>query len=202
MIGIIDLGSSNLGSIQNLLKSLKVKYKLIKKNRTTNFSDFDKIILPGVGSFKSAMDKLKKNDLINFLNLAYKKNIPILGICLGMQLMCKHSTEGGNTKGLGWFNIEINRFNQKKVKKIPIIGWNNVLQAKKDKIFNNINSNSEFYFIHSYYLPLSKIYTIGFTNINFNYSSVIKKKNIYGCQFHPEKSQKNGIQLIENFINM
>lgn len=119
-----------------------------------------------------------------------------------MQLMCKHSSEGGITKGLGWFNIEIKRFNQNKVKKIPIIGWNNVLQVKKDKIFKNINFNSDFYFIHSYYLPISKKHTIASSNVNFYYSSMIKKKNIYGCQFHPEKSQKNGIQLIENFIKM
>jgi glutamine amidotransferase len=199
-IGVIDIGGSNLGSVVNILDHLNIKKKVLTKFDKKNFDTCDKIILPGVGSFKKAMENLKKNNFINPLNRAYKDKIPVLGICLGMQLMCRSSVEGGESEGLNWFDLDVKKFNIKKVGKIPIIGWNSVYQ-KKNQIFYNIPKNADFYFLHSYYVPLSEKYTIGKSNVNFKYSSIIKKNNIYGFQFHPEKSQKYGIQIIKNFIN-
>ena len=202
MLAVIDLGGSNIGSVKNILQYLKVETRVITEIKRSNFQDIKKIILPGVGSFKKAMENIKKNNLQGSLNDAYNSGIPILGICLGMQLMCKYSFEGGKTEGLGWFDLNVKKFEKKKVKNIPVIGWNDVNQIKESKIFNNINNKSNVYFLHSYYVPISKKYTIGVSDVNFKYSSVISKKNLYGCQFHPEKSQNSGIQLIKNFINL
>ena len=201
LVGVIDIGGSNIGSVANILDFLNVKKKILKTFKKDIFKSCNKIILPGVGSFKKAMDNLKKNNFIDPLNEAFRSNKPILGICLGMQLMCKSSIEGGESKGLNWFNVDVKKFNIKKTGKIPIIGWNSV-NKKKNKIFNNIPNNADFYFLHSYYVPINKIYTIGKSDVNFKYSSVIFKKNVYGFQFHPEKSQKHGIQMIKNFINI
>ena len=202
MIAIIDLGGSNLGSICNSLDYLKIKKTVISNGNKATFKDIKKIILPGVGSFKKAMENLKKNNLKDNLNDAYNSGIPILGVCLGMQLMCKYSFEGEKTEGLGWFDLTVKKFSKNKVSKIPVIGWNNVNQIKKNKIFYNIPNNSNLYFLHSYYVPVSKKYTIGISDVNFKYSSVISKNNIYGCQFHPEKSQSPGLKLIKNFIEL
>ena len=202
MIAIIDLGGSNLGSICNCLNYLKANIKVISYGDRTNFMDVKKIILPGVGSFRKAMENLEKNNFRKILDNAYYSGIPILGVCLGMQLMCKYSPEGLKTEGLGWFDLTVKKFSKKKVKKIPVIGWNNVNQIKKNKIFDNIANNSNLYFLHSYYVPVDKKYTIGISDVNFKYSSVISKNNIYGCQFHPEKSQFSGIKLIKNFIEL
>ena len=202
MIAIIDLGGSNLGSICNCLNYLKANIKVISYGDRTNFMDVKKIILPGVGSFRKAMENLEKNNFRKILDNAYYSGIPILGVCLGMQLMCKYSPEGLKTEGLGWFDLTVKKFSKKKVKKIPVIGWNNVNQIKKNKIFDNIANNSNLYFLHSYYVPVDKKYTIGISDVNFKYSSVISKNNIYGCQFHPEKSQYSGIKLIKNFIEL
>ena len=130
LVGVIDIGGSNIGSVANILDFLNVKKKILKTFKKDIFKSCNKIILPGVGSFKKAMDNLKKNNFIDPLNEAFRSNKPILGICLGMQLMCKSSIEGGESKGLNWFNVDVKKFNIKKTGKIPIIGWNSVNKKK------------------------------------------------------------------------
>lgn len=164
----------------------------------------DKIILPGVGHFKLAMENLAKLDMIDALNeFALVRKKPILGICLGMQLMAKASEEG-NTEGLGWIDTAVIRFrvNDTLQYKIPHIGWNQLLIAKDNGLFRNIPDRSEFYFIHAYHYAADGNKDVtGETIYETKFPSAIARENIFGVQFHPEKSQETGISLLENFIN-
>ena len=200
MITIIDFGMGNVGSI-------KRKLHLLGSNSIVT-SDFEKIrsssklILPGVGHFGSAVNELKKRGLWEVLNkevLVNKK--PILGICLGMQLMAKHSEEG-NESGFGWFDAEVVRFNVKDTLryKVPHMGWNQVALKKSSPLFENIDLGQGFYFVHSYHLKCNDQSDIlNETVYEYPFVSAIQKDNIYGVQFHPEKSHEAGEQLLRNF---
>ena len=164
-----------------------------------------KIILPGVGHFANGMQKIKDLNILEMLNYkVLEEKIPILGICLGMQLFGKHSEEG-NVSGLGWIDAEIVRFNvSDKLKfKIPHMGWNSVEIAKENQLFKNIPNETLFYFVHSYHMICNDLDTvIGITNYDYSFTSIINKDNIYGTQFHPEKSHKLGEQILKNFSNL
>lgn len=200
MIVIIDYGMGNLGSISNCLKSIGAKdivitsdLKLIKKAK--------KIILPGVGNFKKAMENIKKYDMLNILNeKALVEQIPILGICLGMQLFFDKSEEG-NVEGLGWIKGDVVklRFIDKKIK-IPHMGWNYVELEKISVLTKNLFLKNKFYFVHSYHCLPKKINNIIVSTMyNKKIVSGIQKQNIFGFQFHPEKSHKYGKQIFDNF---
>ena len=198
-IGIINYGVGNLRSVKNSLDYLGIANKIIAKPK--DFDQCNKIILPGVGAFSPAMVRLKKlgfdKKIIEFAN----NGKPILGICLGMQLLFQSSQEGGLHKGLGLIKGEVLPFN-KKVKTLPIphVGWNDIYKNKNSLLFNNIDSGSSFYFVHSFYCkPDEKSATIANTDYGINFSAAISKGNIFGCQFHPEKSQSTGLKLLENF---
>ena len=203
-VAIIDLQTSNIKSVIGACKKVKLKYIL-----TSNPSDLKRaqgIILPGVGSFKYAMSFLKKRKLINPIKKFYSSGKPIMGICLGMQLLFKNSPEYGKTKGLNIISREVKKFPVKKCK-LPNIGWSKVdnLNIIKNKIFNNINYKKHFYFVHSYYIEKfsSKNFSIGFSsNANINFCSFINYKNLYLFQFHPEKSSLEGIKIYNNFKNL
>jgi len=189
---IIDYGAGNIKSIQFAFKRLGVEAKL--SNIPEEILAADKIIFPGVGEASNAMQKLKESGLDVLIP---KLKQPVLGICLGMQLLCNY-TEEGDTKGLGVFNTNIKRFSNKV--KVPQIGWNTITNLKS-MLFNGISDGEYMYLVHSYYAEICKE-TISVTNYNFNYSSALQKDNFYGVQFHPEKSSIVGEQLLKNFLEL
>ena len=168
-------------------------------------ADCDKIILPGVGHFGKAMANLERLNLLDVLREAVlEKRKPILGICLGMQLMAKKSEEG-NSQGLGWFDAEVVKFqvSDNRKYKIPQMGWNQVNIKKQSPLMNKIPESSEFYFLHSYYLKINNQFDmLNETHYDSHYPSAIEKDNIFGVQYHPEKSHDIGAVLLDNFIKL
>jgi len=202
MITIIDYKTGNLGSIQNILK--RIGEESVITSDKDQIERATKIILPGVGAFDTGMRNLLELDLIDILNRKVKvEKIPVLGICLGMQLLSNGSEEG-SLPGLGWIDAETIRFRFENTVeyKIPHMGWNFIRQHKDSKLFENMYSDARFYFVHSYFFRsnieedvlLSTTYEIEFT-------SAIEKGNILGVQFHPEKSHKFGMKLLKNFVD-
>jgi len=187
---IIDYGAGNIKSIQFAFKRLGVEAVLT--NNRNDILSADKVIFPGVGEASSAMSKLKESKLDNLIPTLKQ---PVLGICLGMQLMC-NSTEEGKTKGLGIFDTEVRRFSNQV--KVPQMGWNTVTNLKSG-LFNGIKDSSYMYLVHSYYAELCP-QTIASTFYNLEYASAVENDNFYGVQFHPEKSAEAGEQLLKNFL--
>ena len=190
-IAIIDYGSGNTQSVKYALKRLGCESVLTSDKEVISSSD--KVIFPGVGQASSAMSKLKFKGLDELIpNLKQ----PVLGICLGMQLMCSFSEEG-NIDCLKIFDSNVKRF--KSTLKVPQIGWNTVF-GLKTSLFDSINENEYMYLVHSYYVPLLAT-TVATSNYGINYSTAIKKNNFIGVQFHPEKSGSQGEVVLKNFIN-
>lgn len=189
-IVIIDYGAGNIQSIKFALQRLG--YQAVLSHDPEQIKTADKVIFPGVGEAGSAMAKLRKSGLDKLIP---KLKQPVLGICLGMQLLCRH-TEEGNTDGLNIFDIEVKRF--PKGKKIPQIGWNQIQDLKGD-LFKGISENEYMYLVHSYYCPISPD-SIACSHYGFDYSTALKKDNFYGVQFHPEKSSSAGEQILNNFL--
>jgi glutamine amidotransferase len=204
-IGIINYGVGNIASIQNMLKKSGNNSEIFSEPETID--KYDKLILPGVGSFDFAMNKLINNSWImplNYFALEIKK--PILGICLGMQLMCNRSEEGQVT-GLSWINAEVKKFktDDNFNFKVPHMGWNSVkFENINSKFFESLNGLNKFYFVHSYFIECYEKKDISsITNYNgIEFVSSFNKENIYGVQFHPEKSHKYGLKLLENFAKI
>ena len=203
-IVIIDYNMGNLRSVQKAFE--RVGVDAIISNNHEVIKKASKIVLPGVGSFKDGMENLEKLDLITILNEeVISKKKPFLGICLGMQLLSKKGYENGETKGLSWVDAEVIKFDftdyEKKLK-IPHVGWNNIKYKNKNRLFDNILDNSDFYFVHSYYFNTAENVITSSTDYGFAFTSSIQKDNIYAFQFHPEKSQNVGLKLLENFVNI
>ena len=202
-IVIVDYGMGNMHSVKKALKRLEVEAKI--SSSSNEILNAEKIILLGVGHFKKAMENLKELNLINPLNDAVLlKKIPILGICLGMQLMANKSEEG-NVEGLGWIDAEIKKFNVKDTitYKIPHIGWNSINITKDSIMMKEIPENAEFYFVHSYYCsPKNRDCIVNETHYEDDFVSAFEMENIFGVQYHPEKSHDNGSILLKNFINI
>ena len=189
---IINYGAGNIKSIQFAFKRLG--YNAILSNNQDEIKAADKIIFPGVGEAASAMIMLKKSGLDKLIpNLKQ----PVLGICLGMQLLCKH-TEEGDTQGLGVFNTTVKRFDNSV--KVPQMGWNIIKNLKSD-LFKGIKENEYMYLVHSYYAQHSQE-TIAKTDYGINYASALQHNNFYGVQFHPEKSSLAGEKILQNFLNL
>jgi glutamine amidotransferase len=203
MIVIIDYGMGNLGSIQNIVK--KAGYKSIISSKMDDISNADKLILPGVGNFKEAMINLTQLNLITILNKkVLVDKTPILGICLGMQLMTSFSEEG-NVHGLDWIKGKTTKFtfpNYPEIK-IPHMGWNEIIPSKSHTINTDFEIPSRFYFVHSYFVSCEDSNDILHqTDYHGNFTSAFHKENIFGVQFHPEKSHVFGLQLMKNFIEL
>lgn len=202
-IVIVDYGMGNLNSVKRKLDRLKAN--AIVSSDLEIIQKADKLILPGVGHFKKAMDNLEKLRLVPVLNeLAHDKKIPILGICLGMQLMCETSEEG-NATGLGWIEGEVSRFRvgDKQKFKIPHMGWNSIRLQNPSPLMKNISEGAEFYFVHAYYVHLKNDkLAINTTEYSYSFVSGFQKENIYGLQYHPEKSHDAGDQVFQNFIDL
>ena len=203
-IVIVDYGMGNLNSIAKKVSSLGAD--AIISSKPKEILNAQKIILPGVGHFGKAMENIKSLNIFEALNKAILENkTPILGICLGMQLMCKKSEEG-NVDGFGWIDAEVLRFNIKdKLKhKVPHTGWNQISINKTDSLLmKDISNLSEFYFVHSYYVKaIDESVILNQTEYELEFTSAIEKGNVFGTQYHPEKSHDVGAQLFKNFINL
>lgn len=191
-IVLIDYGAGNIQSIQFALERLG--FVGVLSNDWSEIQKADKIIFPGVGEASSAMKKLKESGLNNLIPTLKQ---PVLGICLGMQLLC-NSSEEGNTKGLGIFDVDIKKFSSKV--KVPQMGWNTIYNLQSS-LFKGIKEKEYMYLVHSYYAKNCKE-TIATTNYEFEYSSALQKDNFYGVQFHPEKSGVFGEQILNNFLHL
>ena len=206
-VTIVDYNSGNISSVINSFKEVaqnKVNIDVtsdLKKIRSS-----DKIVLPGQGSFKSCVDSLKKIDgLVDNLNeLVVNNKKPILGICVGLQMFADIGYEEIETKGLGWISGKVSKIDNINGKyKLPHIGWNQINIVKESKIFKDIENNSHMYFVHSYeFIPEDKKVISATTEYSSSIICSVEKENIFGTQFHPEKSDKIGLQIIQNFINL
>jgi imidazole glycerol-phosphate synthase subunit HisH len=191
-IAIIDYGAGNVQSVMFALERLGQKAFLT--NKVEDIQSADIVIFPGVGEAQSAMSALKALELDKIIP---KLTQPFLGICLGMQLMCRHSEEN-NTKALGIFPLEVKKFEPGL--KVPQIGWNQIVDLKSN-LFKQIQNNSYMYFVHSYFVPLNDL-SIANSDYGVKFSAAINKDNFYACQFHPEKSGNIGQEILRNFIEM
>lgn len=202
VLGLIDGQSGNIGSIKKAIKDLinekPYQLKIIQGNFNPN--NFDKIILPGQGAYATLISNLKKLKIIRPLKQYLDDNKSYLGICVGMQILSDEGHEDQITKGLGIISGKIKKFSNKKLI-IPHMGWNTISVNKADPIVKKNLNEKYFYFVHSYiYENINKENILGLTTYGKNFPSIINKGNIYGVQFHPEKSHKNGLKLIKNFI--
>ncbi len=190
-IVIINYGAGNIQSIKFAIERLG--YTAVLSDDPEEIKAADKVIFPGVGEASSAMAKLRESGLDTLIPTLKQ---PVLGICLGMQLMC-NATEEGNTKGLGIFDVEVKRFDNSV--KVPQIGWNQIRNFKTS-LFDGVTEESYIYLVHSFYAPISEE-TICETDYGVNYSSGLQKDNFYGTQFHPEKSSDVGEKILSNFLS-
>lgn len=201
-IAIIDYEMGNLKSVNKLLRYLEVKSSITSNPKT--IIEADGVILPGVGAFGDAMKHLNEKNLIPVIKQVIRDKKPLLGICLGLQLLFSKSFEMGEFKGLDVIKGTVVKFDNSKVKKIPQIGWNNVDFQKTDHyLIKDVPDHSYFYFVHSFYgVPANRENILGITQYGeYFFASIVFKENVVATQFHPEKSGKNGIKLVKNFVD-
>jgi len=204
MISIIDYGVGNVKAFTNVYKRLGIECKLVKEPDDLNNSS--KIILPGVGHFDYAMRRYKESGLGSHVeHFVNEKKVPILGICVGMQMMAKSSSEG-SLDGLGWIDAHVIKFNPEEIKvkpHIPHMGWNSLNINSKSGLLNGMEDSPEFYFLHSYYFKCNnEDEVMASCNYGIQFAAIVQHENIYGVQCHPEKSHKNGQKLLENFAKI
>ena len=206
-VTIVDYKSGNISSVINSFKEVaQDKVKIEVTSDVSKIKSSDKVVLLGQGSFKGCVDALKSiNGLVDSLNdfvMINKK--PILGICVGLQMFADVGYEETETKGLGWISGKVTKINNQNGKyKLPHIGWNQINILKESKIFRDIKDKSHMYFVHSYeFMPVDKNFITATTDYSSNHVCAVEKENIFGTQFHPEKSDKIGLKIIDNFINL
>ena len=204
MITIIDYGVGNIFAFQNVYKRLNIPTKIAKTQE--DLADAKKLILPGVGSFDYAMDQLNSSGMREKLDeLVLEKKVPVIGICVGMQMMGNRSDEG-KLDGLKWIDSEILKFDESLIQqrtKLPHMGWNDVNPIKNHPLFNGLEKEAIFYFLHSFYFRCkNETESIAVSNYGISFSSAVHRENIYGIQFHPEKSHQYGEKLLHNFANL
>lgn len=196
MIGIVNYGAGNIFSLTAALERLGLKYGMI--NSETDFDLYDRIIIPGVGHAGTAMKKLVDTGLVPKIKSLTK---PVLGICVGMQLITNFSEEG-NSHMLGIIPVKTLRFKEEICKKVPHMGWNQIYQDNLCPLFNGIKNETYFYFVHSYFIEFNSKFTVAFCNYGIKFSAGIQRDNFYGVQFHPEKSGEAGEILLKNFAHL
>lgn len=202
MIAIVDYNMGNLASVYNACVLLDSKAHIV--SNPEELKNYDRIILPGVGAYGDAMDHLNKTGMKDAVLEFSKSGKPMIGICLGMQLLFESSQEFGHTDGLGLIPGEVVAFDKSKMDledhKVPHMGWN-IIFNKPNKLFEGLH-NPYLYFVHSYHAKTEDKYTIGTTHYGYDFASAVNKDNIYGFQPHPEKSHDNGIKILKNFIEL
>jgi imidazole glycerol-phosphate synthase subunit HisH len=204
MIGIIDYGLGNVRAFVNVYKNLNIPAIIVKQSQ--ELKNVSKVILPGVGAFDYAMQKLDQSGMRQLLSeKVLEHHVPVLGICVGMQILA-HSSDEGTLPGLGWIDGAVKRFHFSSMKTpliIPHMGWNNVRPIKNIGLFNELEHDARFYFLHSYYFQCQKSEdVIAVTDYGGEFASAVNYGNIFGIQFHPEKSHQWGIQLLHNFAKL
>ena len=204
MIAILNYGLGNINSFANIYNNLDIPHKIV--SNPTQLEGVKKIILPGVGSFDYAMKKLNNSGLRDSVeNLVLNEKNPVMGICVGMQILANSSDEGSE-KGLGWIDAEVKLFDTSNIKhktKLPHMGWNTINPKPENLLTTDLNSGARFYFLHSYYFECYHAADIiATTKYGIEFTSAANSDNIYGVQFHPEKSHQNGIKLLSNFANL
>ncbi|MBD1143777.1 imidazole glycerol phosphate synthase subunit HisH [Pelagibacterales bacterium SAG-MED33] len=203
MIGIIDYGLGNINAISNIYNKLKIQNIIISTPK--DFDKSEKFILPGVGAFDSAMTLLKKsNFILEIRRQIFEKNKKILGICVGMQIFAKNSSEGKNS-GLNWINADVRKLNSENQNnlRLPHMGWNSIKITNNDLLLSGLEEDEYFYFCHSYYFNcVNQKNILAETNYGHEFPCVIKNDNIYGIQFHPEKSHDSGLKILKNFAQL
>jgi glutamine amidotransferase len=206
-VTIVDYKSGNISSVINSFKeAAKDKINIEVTSDLNKIRSSDKVVLPGQGSFRSCVEALNKinglSDTLNEFAITNKK--PLLGICVGLQMFADIGYEEIETKGLGWISGRVSKIDNQNGKfKLPHIGWNQINIVKKSKLFQNIENNSHMYFVHSYeFVPEDKNVISSTTDYSSNIVCSVEKENIFGTQFHPEKSDKIGLKIIDNFINL
>lgn len=205
MLVIVDYGMGNLGSMQNMLK--KLGYRSQISADPAEILSATKIILPGIGAFDQGMESLRDRGLIEALDTRVRREkVPLLGVCLGMQLL-GHASEEGVLPGLGWVDAHAVRFvaptDAPASLKVPHMGWNLVRPVRNDVLFEGFEADARFYFVHSYHMVCTATdIAIGQTHYGYDFVSVFRQQNIWGAQFHPEKSHRFGMQLLKNFMEL
>jgi glutamine amidotransferase len=204
MITLIDYGVGNIFAFQNVYKRLDIPTKIAQTRE--QLMDAEKLILPGVGSFDYAMTQLNASGMREKLDeLVLEQKIPVIGICVGMQMMGNRSDEG-KLEGLKWIDSEILKFDESLIQhrtKLPHMGWNDVTPINNHPLFNGLEKEAIFYFLHSFYFKCNNpLDIIGETDYGIKFSSAVNKDNIYGIQFHPEKSHQYGEKLLQNFAHL
>lgn len=204
MITLINYGSGNIHAIANIYKRSNVPY--IITNDSKELVNAKKLILPGVGDFDETMQLIRGLGIKNLLDeLVLEKKIPIMGVCVGMQVLGK-SSEEGNSEGFGWIDGIVKKIDDTKLERkphLPHMGWNTVNPVRDSRLFDNIDLKKGFYFLHSYYFEcVNSNDVLAETHYGQSYASAINHQNIYGFQFHPEKSHQNGMELFKNFKNL
>ena len=206
-VTIVDYKSGNISSVINSFKEVaKNKVNIEVTSDPNKIKSSDKVVLPGQGSFKSCINALYTiNGLVETLNdFALNNKKPLLGICVGLQMFADVGYEETETKGLSWISGKVSKINNQNGKyKLPHIGWNEVNIVKDSKIFKNVENNSHMYFVHSYeFIPNDKSVISATTDYSSNHVCAVEEENIFGTQFHPEKSDKTGLKIIDNFISL
>ena len=202
MIGLINYGMGNLGSVKRTFDILNIENKIIVNPE--DVQSCEKLVLPGVGNFAKAMDILNKEGWTETIIQHVNKNKPLLGICLGMQLLMTVGYESGERNGLGLIPGEAVSFEDlNKDIRIPHVGWNSLINIDEhSKLLKGIQENTDFYFVHSYFVKPSDSSAVGSTEYGVAFCSALESNNVYGTQFHPEKSSKAGRKVLENFSNL
>ncbi len=200
MITLIDYGAGNIESVMKAFKFLGFQYELTSDKE--KIRNAEKLVLPGVGSFGEAMLKLNESGLSDIITDVVKKGTPILGICLGLQLLFEGSEESEGVKGLSLLKGVIRRFPETEGYKIPHVGWNSLKPSKDSRLFKGISGEPYVYFVHSYYLEKNESIAAATCNYILDFNAAIEKDNIFACQFHPEKSGDTGLKILENFARL
>jgi glutamine amidotransferase len=195
-IAIIDYGVGNLRSVEKAFAAVGVDAVVTGDKDALRTAD--RLVLPGVGAFGTCMSEFKRHGFMELVVNRVEHGTPLLGVCVGMQMLFEESEEFGRTKGLGLLKGRVKRFDDKLV--VPHVGWNQVRETSTSALLNDVSDHSFFYFVHSYYCePVDKDAIVGETEYGVRFASVVARKNIFGVQFHPEKSQTTGLQLLKNF---
>ena len=201
-VAIVDYGMGNIDSVARAVRELGCRADITR--RPEDFAAAHSLILPGVGAFGDGMASLRLDGLDQALGEQVRQGIPTLGICLGMQLLASEGDEGGVHQGLGWIQGRVERFVPTEAgERIPHVGWNEVRQARPSVLFDGIEDGKDFYFVHSYhFVPGSPEHVLATTPYCGGCVSVVNRDNVYGVQFHPEKSQRVGMRLLQNFLSL